>query len=202
MRARWLVVIVLAALAGCAEGPPVPLYSAQAVTRGFGYSEQPLSQSEVRVAYAAPAVRANSYAQIERQRLRDERINLAYDLALWRAAELALAAGYPAFSVADRQNDVNVHNYTYYDEYWDPWGCPYSYRSCFGRPMYWPPDRWVDVAVRVSFVARFERENRPTNYNAQFVIDQAKARYGSATVSGYYASAPRTTASAAFSASK
>lgn len=202
MRPRYLAVFLLVVLAGCASGPPVPLYSPLAATQGFGYAEQPLSQTEVRVSYATPALRAHSLGQVERSGWRDERINLGYDLALWRAAELALAAGYPAFAVADRRSDINVHDYTYYNDPWDPWGCPYRYRSCLGRPYGFPPDRWVDVAARVSFVAKFERANTPGNYNAQFVIDQAKARYGGATVSGYYASAPRTTSSAAVFASK
>ena len=201
MRAQYVgAVLISATLVGCAQAPPVPLYGPLAATRAFGYSEQPLSQTAVRVMYVTPAVRVNSYSQIEA--VRTERMTLAYDLALWRAAELTLAAGNPAFTVTDRQNDVDVHDYTYYGDPWDPWGCPYYYRGCFARPGYWPPDRWIDVGARVSFVAQFESANTPNNYNAQFVIDQAKAKYGSAMVSGYYESAPSTTVSAGFSAVK
>jgi hypothetical protein len=201
MPARLIGAALIAlALAGCAKSPPVPLYSPQAAARYFGYSEQPVAQNTVRVTYVTPAVRLSSPSYVES--VRAERTTVGYDLALWRAAELALAAGYPAFSVTDRQNDVDVNNYTYYSDNWDPWGCPYYYRGCFGRPGYWPPERWIDVSARVSFIARFEPTNTPNNYNAQFVIDQAKARYGAQMVKGYYASAPSTSVSASIFASK
>ena len=201
MRARFAEAILIAAmLAGCAQVPPAPLYSPLATTRTFGYSEQPLSQTAVRVMYVTLAVRVNSSSQIEA--VRTERMALAYDLALWRAAELTLASGNPAFTVTDRQNDVDVHDYTYYGDPWDPWGSPYYYRGCFARPGYWPPDRWIDVGALVNFVAHFESANTPNNYNAQFVIDQARTKYGSVMVSSYYESAPSTTVSAGFSAAK
>jgi hypothetical protein len=200
MRVRSIgAILVLLVLASCAQSPPVPLYSPLSEARYFGYTEQPVGSNAVRVTYITPAVRVRSPSYIEA--VRAERINLAYDLALWRAAELALAAGYPAFSVTERENDANVHNYTYYADDWGPWDCPYRYRGCFGRPNYGPPDRWIDVSARVSFVARFEPTNTPNNYNAQFVIDQARAKYGTAMARGY-ASAPSTTVSAALFASK
>ena len=200
MPARLIGAVLIAlVLAGCAQSPPVPLYSPQAAAGYFGYSEQPVAQNAVRVTFVTPAVRLSSPSFVES--VRAERTTIGYDLALWRAAELALAAGYPAFSVTDRQNDVDVNNYTYYSDSWDPWGCPYYYRGCFGRRGYGPPDRWIDAAARVSFVARFEPTNTPNNYNAQFVIDQARAKYGNAMARGY-ASAPSTTISAGIFASK
>lgn len=200
MRVRSIgAILVLLAFASCAESPPVPLYSPLSIGRYFGYTDQPVGPNALRVTYITLPVRVNSPSQVEA--VRTERINLAYDLALWRAAELTLAAGFPAFAVTDRENDVNVHNYTYYSDNWDPWGCPYYYRGCFARPGYWPPDRWIDVSARVSLTARFEPTNTPNNYNAQFVIDQARAKYGNVMVRGY-ASAPSTTISAGFFASK
>ena len=52
------------------------------------------------------------------------------DLALWRAAELALEVGYPALTVSERDNDTRVE--VFGDPYYDPFVYP-------GYPFLYPP---------------------------------------------------------------
>jgi len=188
---RWLVSLTLLALAlaGCTEPSRAPLYSPLSPGAYFGYSEQPINPNTMRVSYIAPPVRVNAGSDIGAAR--GERMNLAYDIAVWRAAELALAAGYPAFSIADLQNDATVNNYTYQDGSGVGFGVGAgrfnrgSSTSIGTGLSFGVPDRWIDVSARTSFVARFEPDNRPGNYNAQFAIDQARAKYGNVLVAGY-----------------
>jgi hypothetical protein len=167
------------------------LYSPLSAGTYFGHTEQPVNPNTMRVSYITPPVRVNAGSDIGAAR--SERLNLGYDIAVWRAAELALAAGYPALSITDLQNDATVNNYTH-----DGGsgvgvgvGAGRSNRgSGFGTSIgtglsFGLPDRWIDVSARTSFVARFEPENRPGNYNAQFAIDQARAKYGNVLVAGY-----------------
>ncbi len=104
--ASRLVVLALFVLAGCAGSPP--LYVHTETGRSYGYSETQLSNTQYRVAYRAPRVSTRTPNRIERERRGHERLALAYDLALWRAADVALQLGVPGFAVASRENDVQV----------------------------------------------------------------------------------------------
>ena len=186
---RWLPGLIALALAGCTEPARAPLYSPLSAGSYFGYAEQPVNPNTVRISYLTPPARVNSSADVGA--VRTERINLAHDLAVWRAAELARAAGYPAFSIADQQSDANVNNYSY-----DGSGVGFGlgagrFGSCGGTSIgtglsFGIPDRWVDVSARTSFTARFEPDNRPGTYNAQFAIDQARTKYGNVIVTAGY----------------
>jgi hypothetical protein len=182
---RWLLSLILV-LAGCTEPSRAPLYSPLSARAYFGYTEQPVNPNTVRVTYLTPPVRVNASSEIGA--VRSERMNLAYDIAVWRAAELALAAGYPAFSITDLQSDGNVNNYNYQDSGigFGVGAGRFSGGTGFGTGLsFGLPDRWIDVSARTSFIARFEPENRPGNYNAQFAVDQARAKYGNVLVAGY-----------------
>src|SRR5262245_52211280 len=98
-RTHFLVLALLAAtLAGCAtRQPPVAAMVAQSVTGDYGYSEKALAPDRYEVTFVSPQLRAtrdpdqNHGLESERQRV--------YDLALWRAAQLAMEKGYLAFKV-------------------------------------------------------------------------------------------------------
>jgi len=104
-------VFVLSLLAaGCAGGaspPSKPLMSSLADAKTFGYSERTLAADQVEVVYLAPARRVSlgrerREAEIARAR------KLAEDLALWRAAQVAMARKARAFRVLNRRTDVNL----------------------------------------------------------------------------------------------
>ena len=97
----------LAALAACQTGPLLPLMSPLEAGGGFGHSERQLSEHRYEVAYLGPRVRTwlerkKRAEDVERAR------NLVYDLALWRAAELATENEYAAFTVEDSRSDVEI----------------------------------------------------------------------------------------------
>jgi hypothetical protein len=86
---------------------------------------------------------------------------LAYDMALWRAAELALANGYRWLAVSHRDNDVRVNiGYDYYDDAYGPF--PYYHRRSHRRHFGYPPlhrfgyhDRYANLTARVSITVAF-----------------------------------------------
>jgi hypothetical protein len=76
-------------LAACASAP-VPREAAGAYSEG--YTERALSADRYLVSYRMDG------ADYQR----------AYDLALWRAAQLSLEKGYPTFEVVDRDSDTDA----------------------------------------------------------------------------------------------
>ena len=68
----------------------------------FGFLDRKLDDSRHRVEYVTPFIRTTPDAkqrEVDVARLQ----GLAFDLALWRAAEIAVRDGFPAFSVTARQ---------------------------------------------------------------------------------------------------
>lgn len=131
-RTGRLAALVAAALvfAACAPLERLPLYTPLEVAGSFGYEEQRLSERRFRVTYHAPIVATYAYSSGQRRQEVAQEVALAYDLALWRAAELALEAGYPALTVAERNNDSRVE--VFGDPYYDPFVYP-------GYPFLYPP---------------------------------------------------------------
>ncbi len=105
--ARCLAAAMAAALAGCAAAPRLPLMTPLETGAGFGYSERQLAERRYAVSYLAPVVRT-SIDRARREADAEEARGLAYDLALWRAARLALRDGFAAFALVDSRTDVEV----------------------------------------------------------------------------------------------
>lgn len=83
-------ICIMATLAGCASGyRPAGL--------GGGYSDSPLGNGMYRVSYTGNAYTDPGYAA---------------DMAMLRAAEVALAGGYRYFSIVQSGNDSRVGSYT------------------------------------------------------------------------------------------
>lgn len=132
-------------LAACASGPSYPLYSPQAVTGSFGFSEQQVGPGSYKVTYVSPTRTAiDSRAAIEDRR--QSLLTLTNDFALWRASDLALANGQKEFRVVRRDNDVDVQRNTYdrYSSYNHRRGPPFG-RPYYGPDFYGPP--WPDTNV-------------------------------------------------------
>jgi hypothetical protein len=78
---------------------------------GYGYSEQRLDERRFAVTYSAPTQTGFSFAGEAGQEEAERQVNRAYEFALARASEIALANGYPAFRVEDRRNDAVSQNF-------------------------------------------------------------------------------------------
>jgi len=72
----------------------------------FGYSERTLAPDRYVVTYVSPQLRATPEPDNDHG-LSGEKQRV-YDLALWRAAQLAIEKHYPALQVQQESRDVNV----------------------------------------------------------------------------------------------
>jgi hypothetical protein len=134
---RSILAAVLLAASACSSTPGsqpvlVPAMAALSATGDYGWSETELAPDRYEVAFVTPSLSAHGDPEVdfglvgERQR--------TYDLALWRAAQLAIEKGYPALAVESESRDVEV-------DIVDPPGPP-PYVSAPMRTMSGPPCRW------------------------------------------------------------
>jgi hypothetical protein len=140
--ARIVVVLLLSAIVGgCQSAPPQPLMQPLASEGGeFGYRDRDLDAERVEVTYVGPRFR-DTYGDdtsTEATAARDQ----AYDLALWRAAQIAKERGHPSFAVIQERRDVDS-NTTVERSYGFPY--PYGYRRPWGP---WPYYGYDDYSVR------------------------------------------------------
>jgi hypothetical protein len=174
MHRRLAPLLTAALLAGCvAAAPPPPLMSPYpAAGHGYGYSEERIGPDLLRVVYHGPPRPLDPAAPARATQL-DRAASEAADLALWRAAQLALAAGKPAFAVVERRADTETLSrpggWTH-DPWW-PDDCFPSYGGhwrCRGWPASYVPPR-ADGRARATLTVRLE--NRVTRRN----VDAAAA---------------------------
>jgi hypothetical protein len=109
--ARHLLLIagILLAVGGCARRPPpppLPAMAALSATGDYGYSEAALAPDLYAVTYVSPSLSAPGDPDQD-YGLAGEKQRVAA-LVLWRAAQLALEKGYPAFQVQSESRDVNI----------------------------------------------------------------------------------------------
>ena len=165
-------------LAACASGPSYPLYSPQAVTGTFGYSEQKISDAAFKITYVTPqrsSVDSRNAVEERRQAL----LTLSNDMAIWRAAALTLANGQKEFRVTRRDNDVDVQRNTY-DSYpyyanrrYGPPGRPY-YGPDFGPPW---PDTSVWLRAQTTLMVEFGRRAGEDFFIADEAITRLRLTY-------------------------
>lgn len=167
---------------GCTPAPVYPLYTPLQVAGSFGYWEQRISGTRYRVTYSAPVRTTSAYGGERRNRDAEHQVGLAYDLALWRAADLALANGYPAFKVAQRSNDVQV------DVRYDPdpfvgFG-HHDHHGHFPHRYRYPYPRYAELAAAVTLAVEFRRAGDADTLDARAARRRLRARYSEATAPG------------------
>jgi hypothetical protein len=130
------LLVVLAILAGCAIGPSAPLMSPIQVAGTYGYSEVPVGGNRYAVSYLGPSQRTLRSPNARQETAATEHTQ-AYDFALWRAAQIALAQGMRGFRVGNVHTNVE----TLVDDYYDPYYGPglFTHRRLWGRAPYWGP---------------------------------------------------------------
>ena len=128
-------VILAVALAACAGKAPPPLVPAMvpiSANGDYGYSESALASDVYAVTFVSPSLSAHGDPEQD-YGLDGEKKRVAA-LARWRAAQLALEQGYPAFQVQSETSDADVTVV-------DPPGPP-PYVLAPMRTMSGPPCRW------------------------------------------------------------
>ena len=172
----WAAFSFLLLAAGCSTGPEYPLYSPLAVTGTFGYTEQRINDTTYRVTYVTPKRTAYSpYAGSEPRR--SALLALANDMAMMRAAELALANSHETFRVTQRDNDADVDRQRYYGWCDDPF---WPGRSGFYRP--YPryncgPDGYTYFQARSTLTVEFGNKPGDEHFVAKDVLAQLAQTY-------------------------
>ena len=185
-------------IAACGpKEPPPPLLSPVQDNRGkYGYSQEVIGPKRIEISYYAPTRRVPP-GGVYREPFTQPSINLAADLALWRAAQIARERGDPRFTVVRRRSDVVVDRYRggfhrdpffgapfprYYPYqrgfgFGYPYGYPFPYYS-YQSFTYEPPRAYgrAIVHMRVFFGTLPGRRSQSTDA----VIARMTARYGPA----------------------
>lgn len=185
MIARLVLLLALAAaFAGCTAAPEYPLLSPLAATGQFGYAETARGDDRFSVVYVTPVRYADGAGAADPRDAEAAR-QLGYDMALWRAAQLASARGLAGFRVSDRQADVTVYPDPLDLEpvpppFWGP--LSWRYRDPFWRVAGpWFPPRLL-VTARVTLEVELLRQPGPGDYDAAREIARLDHAYpGAAT---------------------
>lgn len=91
----------------CAPLPARPLFSEWHRDYEFGYSDKRLGPARIQVTYRTPFVRTTRNIG-QRSEQTGRIIGLSFDLALWRAAEIAVRDGFSAFRVGARHSKSTI----------------------------------------------------------------------------------------------
>jgi len=184
-RSLGLVLLLSLVAAGCAEvAPPrMPLMSPLSEARTFGYSERSLAADQVEVSYVAPVRdvpldRAARAAEIAKAR------TLAEDLALWRAAQVAIARKAAGFQVINRRSDSNLElrerleGYSY---------VPYYFRHRRHRPFgyygldpydpFFRIDRDARVQVKATITIALRRRKGRAAFDPRATEAEMRGKY-------------------------
>lgn len=107
-RAMALGVLAVLVLAGCSQRPGyVPLSD----HGRFGYAVENTADEAFRVTFKAPRRTVTGNRDPANSAAARETVREAFDMALLRAAEVAVARGRPELSVVGRENDVDAQVY-------------------------------------------------------------------------------------------
>jgi hypothetical protein len=159
-----LALVAVLLCAACAPRTFQELNVPAGAGAGYGYSEQRLDERRFVVTYNAPVQTGFSFAGEAGREEAERQINRAYEFALARAAELALANGYPAFRVEDRRNDAMSQNY-------EAWQGPF-YRMDRNYAM---DD--ASLTARVTVVVALLPALESGAYDAQGTLATIRGRY-------------------------
>jgi hypothetical protein len=174
-----LAVAILAG--GCTITPPAPLLSPIEVAKSYGYSEVALGDNIFQVTYVAPAQRTGRSGEMRAATVAAER-KLAYDLAVWRAAQLALAHGYAGFRVGN--TNANINAYEEEPAYFPPpWWGPGDFRRPFAGPTwgpYWEPSPFVLLQLDLTIDVYMQPSPGAGDYLARETIEQMRRTYPNA----------------------
>jgi hypothetical protein len=182
LRGTRIVLVLALALAAAACAGERPLYVPYGSNSTYGFADRPLGGDTYEVSYRPPEYRTYAYGRATRERVVNDQLALAHDMALLRSAEIARMRGFPAFRELNRDNDVRVDVED--DPFYDPWGYrPYPCRGCgpgYYTAPYMTQDRQTNVNATVRLQVRLEPRLSAGAYNAAEVRDKVLAAYPNA----------------------
>jgi hypothetical protein len=169
---------IVALVTACTSDPAPPLMSPIEVARSYGYSEVPIGDNRYAVTYTGPSQRTLRSANARQETGAVEHTQ-AYDFALWRAAQIALAQGFPGFRVGNVRTNVD----TLVDDYYDPFYGPglSTHRYLWGPGPYWgpygAPNPYAYQQTSVTMDVTLLQSLGPGDYDARDTIDQLRKTY-------------------------
>ncbi len=169
-------------LAACTTPEPTfPLLTPIQTAKSFGYSEEIQADNKVEVTYVTPTTQAYGFRYSASPAEKDGK-DLGFDLAVWRASQIAQARGFLGFKVLE--SHFNVDAFTA-NGYYDPGPFFFAHtgfrtrRGFFGGGFsdgfYEPPQRTVQVQAKVN--VQLTNELSPGDYNAAESLAQLHVRY-------------------------
>jgi hypothetical protein len=102
-----VAVVAIALLGGCAERTPQMAMVAASPDGGYGYSDQRIAPDLYDVHYASPEL-SLPVDEGARARQIDTEKARAFDLALWRSCQIAVAQGFSYLKIEEDHRDANV----------------------------------------------------------------------------------------------
>ena len=175
----WIALLtVAAALASCETTPPPPPMSPLQVAKYYGYAEMPQGDDRYQVSYVGPNRRSLRSPGAAQENGAAER-TMAFDFALWRAAQLAQARGFPGLRVSNVRSDLTNYVEDYYDPLYSPGFYPlerYPFGPRWGGP-YWGPSPYVYQQATVTIDVQLLRTPEPGDYLAADVTEQLRRTY-------------------------
>ncbi len=193
---RWAAiagVIVLGALtAACAENrrPAVAAMVPQSTNGVFGYSDKMVAPDLYEVTYVSPRLRATQDAD-DAHGLAGEKQRV-YDLALWRAAQLAQEKKFPAFQVQHESRDVDVtvrRDPVYYPPppiFFGPrcrWDCDWPFGFWPTYPYDYSYRTRAAGRITVNLTVKMLPNATAESVDTAATIERLRKAYGSATFS-------------------
>jgi len=171
-------------LSACATEPVYPLLTPVDIAHSFGYADSRLPDGRYEVSYVAPAQEGYGY-RFDQGPTERQNKSLAYDMAIWRAAQIAQSQGYRGFSVADTKSNSDIQQRAgFYDDPWGPgwgpgWGSGYWgwRRPPFGWNDYYYNPPQTTVQVQVKLAVALSNDLKPGDYDAADAIQQLRRTY-------------------------
>ena len=172
MRRRSVFVLALFAVAACSTPAPRPAMVQQSDQVRYGYTDRTLSDGSIEVVYKTPVLRASASTLSRDDDIEAEK-KRAYDLALWRASQIAIERGYKHILVDTSHSDSEVEiDENLYPGYGAPlygggygygggWPDPYAnrYSPFFYAPPYYRSFAYMQVTVTLT-VSESDASNR------------------------------------------
>lgn len=165
--------------AGCAgmtqHALLVPQNASDPTTGSYGYLDRQLSETTYAVVYAGPEVMTDNTVESEVQLAAARARETASDLALWRAAEIALTRGFPAFAIRSAEVDVKqaIVGHDYRDN-----GNP-VYDNIHGEALGYQTQ--IYFRPRASLTVELRTGKSPGTLDAGAVAEKMKRQYADAT---------------------